>query len=150
MVKQWQVMADDGHAAAMYSLGWCHERGVYAVKKSHTAAFIWYQRSAGGGDPDGTAVLGRCYIRGVGVIVDAKRGLCYLAKGAMHGSSIGCYLLGSYFARGVLGVSKDAKLATMWWRRLLALPVGAHDPQNEATASWRNEATAWLSNQAHD
>ena len=67
-----------------------------------------------------------------------------MTEAATRGSQHGCYILGKAFAEGRYGLPKDAKQATMWYRKMSAC-----ERQTGGTAN-KEKAAAWLREHAVD
>ncbi len=91
-------------------------------------------------------LLGYCYLGGWGVNENAAAGMAYLVSGAERGSGFGCSLMGHNFAKGEYGLPKDAKQATIWYRKMQACTTGTVSAQPSA----KQEAAAWLREHATD
>lgn len=65
--------ADMGYAPAMVKLGECFELGI-GTKKNRHGAFLWYKKALELKEDSAYFALGRCYVRGIGVSLDFKRG----------------------------------------------------------------------------
>ena len=81
---------------------------------------------------------------GRGVGKNEMLGMSHLTEGAMAGSRLGCFLLGTSFAKGLHGLPKDAKQATKWYRKMQACT------HVTVTGSRKEEAATWLREHATD
>lgn len=68
------------------------------------------------GYADAAAYLGRCYLGGLGVVRDARRGFDLLLEAANAGDPLGCLEVGRCYNAG-LGVEQNASEAFAWYGR---------------------------------
>ena len=80
------------------------DRGEY-----HTA-IDWFRIAARSGDPRGYNMLGRCFERGWGTAVDARRAAAHYRRAAKLGDAWGMFNLADLFARG-FGVERNEREA---------------------------------------
>ncbi len=105
--KWYLKAATNGHADALYKLGYCHEIG-FGVKKSISTALNYYQKAAMNGNAMAQYYLGSCYEEGRGVQKDTKKAKQYYQDAAAQGNK---------YAISALSRLKKAK----WWENLFSI-----------------------------
>ena len=85
-------------------------------KENKEKAFELFQKATDKGDPNGKLELGECYLHGMGVITDEKRGLDLVREVADSGNSRAMGEMGYCYSQG-LGVPKDFNAAFQWYNK---------------------------------
>lgn len=65
-LKEWQPLAERGHASPQFQMGWLYQRGL-GVQQSDAQAVMWYGRAATQGYAFAQTALGKLYAAGQGV-----------------------------------------------------------------------------------
>ncbi|CAB9499641.1 expressed unknown protein [Seminavis robusta] len=94
--------ANEGLAMLKVAAGYCN--GVDGFEWDRPNAYQWYQKSHGAGSVKGTARVGECLVKGIGVQISFTLGMMYLGQTAKAGSDLAAYLLGHAFAEGKYGM----------------------------------------------
>jgi uncharacterized protein len=119
----WRPLAENGNAAAQYSLGTLYAEGK-GVEQNDATAFLWFQRAANQGDAAAQYNLGASYAEGAGVgksDVDAAK---WFRRAADQGMAFAQLNLGLLYAAGN-GVPQDNVEAFKWLELAFAgLPAG--------------------------
>lgn len=110
--KWYLQAANQKHAHAQSEVGYYYEAGLGGEPKDIDLAVHYYQMSAQGGDPRGQAYLGTCYVNGVGVEKDLKKGGQLFEKSAEQGYEG----LAISYANGEGGLPKDPKMAVKYYK----------------------------------
>ena len=79
----WRPLAEQGHAASQYSLGFLYYQGEGVLPDPKQAA-KWYRRAADQGDPDAQLNLGLMYVQGEGVKKSYVEGYKWFALAFLH------------------------------------------------------------------
>jgi hypothetical protein len=112
--------AESGNANSMKILGHHYLHGAHGFKKDTELGFSWNQRAHLAGDVCGTAVIGHCLSRGIGVAMCHRQGLMYLTMAAAKGSDLAAYWLGQALAGGLYGLPVDTVEAKYWLQHSLS------------------------------
>ncbi|CAB9496314.1 Sel1 domain protein repeat-containing protein [Seminavis robusta] len=129
-------LAEEGDTEAMCNVGNWYFEGDNGVKQDYKLAYTWFKRAHDAGNVRGTALLGVCTLRGVGVAQSESLGFIYLTKAAMQGSAMAAYCLGMAFANGMHGVSVNKAEAIHW----LEKAIGEECPHEHGDGDFKNEA----------
>ena len=105
------------------SFAWAYAHGI-GVKINPAKAFVWYKKSAEGGNVNSQAEVGFCYEEGLGVRRDEKEGARWYRSAAEKNHSWAQYRLGYLHEKGI-GVAKDGAEAVKWYRQASAQGGGA-------------------------
>lgn len=105
--------AEQGNAKAQYDLGRCYSIG-WGVIKNETEAANWFRKAADQGNSHAIGDLSECYSLGKGVPHDPVESLRLLKLAAESGDTRSQYYIGTLYANGTDGVSKDLVAAYMW------------------------------------
>jgi len=81
----WRPLAEQGHAAAAYHLGWLYANGN-GLKVDEETAVHWWTRAADAGHMDAMFALGMAYTTGEGIEQDPARALHWYLAAADAGS----------------------------------------------------------------
>jgi hypothetical protein len=100
--------ADNGHAKAMYCLGWLHENG-FGIDRDARAARAWYRKAADQGDAPAMTRLARLILDGQGGPADHALGRRWLERAADAGDGAAMASLAEIYDQG-LGVAPDAEI----------------------------------------
>ena len=112
-LREWRPLAEQGHAAAQYSLGLLYANGQ-SVPKDDVQARQWYEKAAAQGRADAQVNLGILYDYGRGVPQDYKMAVFWFRRSANQGNDLAQRKLGFMFERGD-GVPQDYVQAYMWY-----------------------------------
>ncbi len=111
-VKWYTKSAEQGYAAAQYSLGECYAKNDGVVKDLEEAAKL-YTKAAEQGHAAAQFELGECYLKGYGVFMDTIKGVSWLRKAAEQEYPSAQYRLAECYQNGI-GVEKDDVKASQW------------------------------------
>ncbi|MBI3348673.1 MAG: sel1 repeat family protein [Burkholderiales bacterium] len=81
----------------------------HAAEPDFKRAAGWFHAAAGGGDRDGMAMLGLCYLEGLGLASDPVQARELLERAASRGSVIGRFQLGRVLVTGRGGPADEAR-----------------------------------------
>ena len=112
----WTPLAEEGDAAAQYSLAKLYESGGGPVAQDLAQAVKWYEMAAAQGLPAAQNNLALMYAQGRGVETDAARAAALWHAAAVQDYPWGQYNLGLAYFRGH-GVEDDRTEATAWFRK---------------------------------
>jgi len=110
------VAAEQGDPTALVQYGLMLRKGEGLDQPDPEKAATAFQQAADKGDPSGKFELGECYLHGIGVIADEKRGLDLVRETADAGDSRAMSEMGFCYSRG-LGVAKDFNAAFQWYSK---------------------------------
>lgn len=85
------------------------------MKKDPRRAVEYYERAIQEEIPEAYLNLGNMYLRGDGVLQDARNGASLLREAAHRGNEIACYSLGTLFFKGDGAVEKDLGQALIYF-----------------------------------
>ena len=115
----------DNHAQVKLAECFLYDRStISGWKKSmtnHKEAAYWYTKAAEQGNAYAQCQLSWCYSTGTGVERDDTQALFWAKKAAAQDYDHGCYIVGSFYARGRGGLEKDIKQAVYWLRKAIIL-----------------------------
>ena len=112
-LKEWKILAEQGHPRAQYNLGQMYRRGD-GVPQDYKEAVRWYKLAADQGHAKALYNLGLMYDEGEGVPEDDKEAVRWYKLAAEQGQAKAQYNLGLMYALGK-GVPQDRVYAHMWW-----------------------------------
>ena len=112
-LREWQPLADQGHAGAQYNLGLLYANGQ-GVTKDDAKARQWYEKAAVQGHAEAQANLGILLMYARGGQQDYKMAVYYLRLSANQGNDLAQRRLGQMYERGD-GVPQDYVKAYMWY-----------------------------------
>ncbi len=112
-VREFRVLAAQGHAIAQYSLGVMYSKGQ-GVPQDYAKAAKWYRRAAEQGDAPAQYNLGVMYNEGKGVPQDHVQAANLYRKAAAQGVAVAQNALGKMYYGGE-GVPQDHVQALMWF-----------------------------------
>ncbi|MDJ0609149.1 MAG: SPOR domain-containing protein [Kiloniellales bacterium] len=112
----WQPLAEDGHAAAQYSIGKLFEQGEGPIKQDFGRAVRWYEAAAKQDLPAAQNNLGLMYAKGRGVPQNVDRAMDLWFAAARQDYPWSQYNLGLAYFQG-RGVDADQQEALAWFRR---------------------------------
>ena len=139
-VKAMRERAEGGDGEAMYEMGELHYYGKKGVARDYVQSARWFQRGHDVGHVKCTTSLGFCYEYGEGVEEDATYALYLYVLAAKGGSEKGCNFLALSFDRGEVGLSRNAREATRWFRAMESAEVrDASERSRAAAADWLRE-----------
>ena len=124
--------AQKGHAEAVNNLGRFHREGI-CVKKDLAAALRCFRLSAAQGNASGQLNYALALLRGEGIAADAARGLELLEGLAAAGQAEAMDCLAECYAKGVGGLTSDARKSLYWMFRARAARGDRH------AAKWLKE-----------
>ena len=122
-LKEWNPLADQGHAGAQYNLGLMYASGE-GVPEDDAEAAGWFRLAADQGDADAQFFLGAMYADGEGVVEDDAEAAGWFRLAADQGDADAQFFLGAMYADGE-GVLQDNVTAHMWFN--IAGANGAED-----------------------
>ena len=114
-VKWYRKAAEQGNAAAQFSLGWMYAKG-FGVAQDDTESGKWWRKAAEQGDANAQSNLGWMYQNGHGVVKDDAEAVKWFRKAAERGNATGQSNLGWMYANG-FGVAQDYAEAVKWYRK---------------------------------
>ncbi|MCL2715706.1 MAG: hypothetical protein FWD68_14265 [Alphaproteobacteria bacterium] len=137
--QQTRAAAEQGVAAAQYSLGAMFERHRGAPRLDRVEAYSWYRKAADQGYPAAEFTIAEAYQ--FGFTVDAYPKNPELAtewyrKAADHGFALAQHRLAGKYDDGVFGVPTDHAAAMMWYRK--AADLGYSPSQTELGNRYRS------------
>ena len=112
-LREWQPLAEQGHAVAQYNLGLLYANGQ-GVIKDDAKARQWYEKAAVQGHAEAQVNLGILLMYARGGQQDYKMAVYYLRLSANQGNDLAQRKLGLMFERGD-GVPQDYVRAYMWY-----------------------------------
>lgn len=121
----WKIAAEQGDAAAQYSLGYNYSKGEY-LPHDDEKAFEWYLKAARQGEPRAQFLLGDAYYYGSGTKRDFKQAVAWYQKASEQGNGKAIYSLACCYHKGH-GVSQDAIKAFELY--LKSAEIGYHNAQ---------------------
>ncbi len=104
--KWFSAASEKGDATALTMLGFMYSKGGEIGKPDFAKAVECFQAAAEKGDIGGKFALGQCYVDGLGVAKDEKRGADLLKAAADGGDTRAMDILGTCYTRGT-GVKTD-------------------------------------------
>ena len=110
-----RAKAEQGHAAAQYTLGLSYAFGT-GVSKDHREAVKWYRQAAEQGHRDAQLSLGNCFYNGKGVPKHDREAIKWFHKAAEQGNVWAQCHLGRSYHNGE-GVPKNSQEAIKWYRK---------------------------------
>lgn len=112
-LREWQSLAEQGHAGAQYNLGLLYANGK-GVQKDDAKAWQWYEKAAVQGHADAQVNLGILYDYGRGVPQDFKKAVYWYRLSANQSNALAQRRLGLMYERGD-EVPQDYVKAYMWY-----------------------------------
>ena len=112
-LREWQSLAEQGHAGAQYNVGLLYGNGQ-GVQKDDAKAWQWYEKAAVQGHADAQVNLGILYDYGRGIAQDFKKAVYWYRLSANQGNPLAQRRLGLMYERGD-GVPQDYIEAYMWY-----------------------------------
>ena len=131
-LREWQPLAEQGHAHAQYQLGLLYANGK-GVTKDDAKARQWYEKAAVQGHTEAQVNLGILLMYARGGQQDYKMAVYYLRLAANQGNNLAQRRLGQMYERGE-GVQQDYVKAYMWYSLGSANGVEAGARLREALA----------------
>ena len=95
-LREWQPLAEQGHARAQYNLGWIYRNGK-GVSQNYKTAMKWYSLAGGQGDVYAQNNLGVMYYNGEGVSKNYKTAMKWHTLAAEQGDASAQYNLGKLY-----------------------------------------------------
>lgn len=86
-IKQYKLLAEQGHPVAQYNLGVCYDNG-HGVLQNYSEAAEWYRKAAEQGYPGSQYNLGVCYYNGDGVPQSYSEAKKWLRMAARQGYAV--------------------------------------------------------------
>lgn len=105
-----QKLAAEGDARSEYWLGQLYSTGSGGLQSNIVTAVEWFKKSANHNYAGGQTAFGQCYLQGIGVAKNKKKGFKWLATAAKQESMDALWKLGQCYETGD-GVSKDPQKA---------------------------------------
>src|SRR5713226_6618463 len=112
-LREWQPLAEQGHAVAQYNLGLLYANGQ-GVTKDDAKARQWYEKAATQGHAEAQVNLGILLVYARGGPQDYKMAVYWLRLSANQGNDLAQRKLGLMYERGD-GVPQDYVRAYMWY-----------------------------------
>jgi len=112
-LREWQPLAEQGHAGSQYQLGLLYANGQ-GVTKDDAKARQWYEKAAVQGHAEAQVNLGILLMYARGGQQDYKMAVYYLRLSANQGNDLAQRRLGQMYERGD-GVPQDYVKAYMWY-----------------------------------
>ncbi len=112
-LREWQSLAEQGHADAQYNIGLLYGNGQ-GVPKDDARAWQWYEKAAVQGHAEAQVNLGILYDYGRGILQDFKKAVYWYRLSANQGNTLAQRRLGLMYERGD-GVPQDYVQAYMWY-----------------------------------
>lgn len=111
--KSDSILAYQGYPYEQYKMG-----KPYYKSKDYNKAYLWFKKSAEGGDDDGQCHLGYYYYYGYSPInrSDYATAFSWFSKAADVGNSDACYFLGWMYEHGQ-GVPTNKLKAVEWYKK---------------------------------
>ena len=125
-VKWYRKAAEQGYAAAQYSLGFCYDFGK-GVTRDEQEAVKWYRKAADQGHITAQYNLGVSYDSGQGVTQNYKEAVKWYRKAAEQGHAQAQRKLGYHLRKGLGGIQDD-KEGVKWYQK--AAEQGDADAQH--------------------
>jgi TPR repeat protein len=113
-LREWQPLANQGHAVAQYHLGLLYANGQ-GVPKDDAQARQWYEKAANQEHAEAQVSLGSLYDYGRGGPQDFKIAVRWYRRAANQRNDLAQRRLGLLYERGD-GVPKDYVQAYMWYK----------------------------------
>jgi len=118
-IRWYRMSAEQGHAPAQYSLGFCSEYGI-GVAEDAQEAVHWYRMAAQHGHMEAQSSLGFCYKQGTGVQKNDVEALRWFRMSANQGFAEAQYNVGVYYEDGNGGLIQNKDEAMHWYRMAAA------------------------------
>jgi uncharacterized protein len=112
-LREWQPLAEHGHAGSQYQLGLLYANGK-GVTKDDAKARLWFEKAAIQGHTEAQVNLGVLLMYARGGQQDYKMAVYYLRLAANQGKDLAQRRLGQLYERGE-GVQQDYVKAYMWY-----------------------------------
>ena len=112
-LREWQPLAEQGHAGSQYQLGLLYANGK-GVTKDDAKARLWFEKAAIQGHTEAQVNLGVLLMYARGGQQDYKMAVYYLRLAANQGKDLAQRRLGQLYERGE-GVQQDYVKAYMWY-----------------------------------
>ncbi len=112
-LREWRLLAEQGHAEAQYNLGIMYNKGR-GVPQDYAAAVGWWRKAAEQGDAAAQHNLGLMYHNGEGTPQDYAAAVKWYRKAAAQGYALAQTNLGFMYHLG-RGVPQDYVQAHMWY-----------------------------------
>jgi SAP domain/U-box domain len=118
LTEDWLKKAAKGDAEAMYKVGLCFLNGEYGFIKDEQLGYYLQCKAHDAGHASGTAMVGLCLYRGLGVAKCDRQALMHIGIAAGKGSRCAAWILGKNFAfgGGGLRLKSNKKEAIRWLR----------------------------------
>jgi uncharacterized protein len=113
-LREFRLLADQGHAVAQYDLGLMYFNGQ-GVQRDFTEAVKWFRLAADKGHAGAKSNLGAMYLSGQGVPQNVAEAVRLYRLAAGQGYAIAQHNLGAMYLSGQ-GVAQDYVEAARWFR----------------------------------
>lgn len=112
-LKSDSILAHQGYPYEQFKMG----QPYYKAKK-YDKAYIWFQKSAEGGDDDGQCHLGYYYYYGYAPIYHKNYSSAFewFSRSAQQGNRDACYFIGWMYEHGQ-GILKNSNKAVEWYKK---------------------------------
>ena len=111
-----RTLADAGNLHAVKYLGDLYFYGMGGYTQDYAKALETYLIAAEQGDADAQAQVGRIYMDGLGVEVDAEKAMDWNMRAAEQGNAQGQEQIGMMYYHGI-GITKSTEEASRWFER---------------------------------
>ena len=111
-----RTLADAGNLHAVKYLGDLYFYGTGGYTQDYAKALETYLIAAEQGDADAQAQVGRIYMDGLGVEVDAEKAMDWNMRAAEQGNAQGQEQIGMMYYHGI-GITKSTEEASRWFER---------------------------------
>lgn len=112
--RWYERAAKQGHAYAMYSLGYCYQNGQ-GVPKGDATALMWYRESAKLGNGAAMCSIGEYYEKGVIVNQNIDIATDWYVKAFEAGNGRACGKIADFYYEGKCGCYIDYKKAAYFF-----------------------------------
>ena len=140
VVVEATAKAEEGDVESMCLLSTLYARGGAGIEKDLDQSYRWACSASEAKSPTGQALEGFMLLHGAGVKRNNVRGLDLLVKGALAGSALATFKLGSYYYEGLHGLPIDTLEATGLLQRIAKETCKVKDISDEA----KKQATEML------
>ena len=108
--QMYQLAAQQGCTTAQFNLGILYgDKDTPVHLRNEEKAFDWFLTSAKGKNLSGIVAVGYCYLNGVGVAVDKRKGLEYYSIASIWGKSKASHVLSTMYMTGEVVAWDSAK-----------------------------------------
>lgn len=109
-------LAEEGDAEAQCQSGLCYEESLGGLEHNYEMALTYYQRAAKQKYPQAFFHLARCYEEGKGCERNESLAIKFYKLASTHHSGEASFVLGNYYSGGTLGLRKNYRRASLFYR----------------------------------